>query len=719
MTARKFNFFLLLLIITGVKLLPAQQPVLPEKIHLNAHGVINFKASAEAEAANPPAVKRRAIEQGEDIEKNFKFKPKPVPEGTPFYTVPLITEKSGGNSPAPTVSFNGIMDNGTLIPPDIRGAVGPEYVMQTTNQGFNIYTKSGILSSQLSINGFFYLTFGSGFFDPHVMYDPVYGRFVLCMDGEGSNGHGALFIGISQTSDPTGNWYIYSFDAAGNAADFIDYPLIGYNTNWVVLTCNDFINGSSPVKVKLFVLGRSGLYSGTEGTVSSFTDANAFTIAPAQTLDATQTTEYLVQDWNGNSGSRGYVEVGTITGTVASPVYSAGSLIGVTQDWNENAVNAKQSGTANTINTDDTRIGNAVYINGSLWFAHTVFLPASGAATYSGVDWWEINPASLAVQQIGRVYDATGKIFYYFPGININPIGDVLLSYSLSSSTMFAAAGYSFHAATDANNTMETNYTYQAGAAAYYKTYGSGRNRWGDYTYTAVDPADSSFWVFGEWANTSNNWATEIAHVPPSQALNCGTPTGLAASSITTSSATLSWTAVASATCYNIRYRIVGGLWTNVTASTNSYNLSGLILANYEWQVQAVCAAGNSIYCASAFFNTGLPNLTGGASTITLAPRGTAKPEPFDSAYGSLALLKLYPNPAQEIITIEYNVSNNSYAYIRLYDNTGRQVLINELQPQAGYNMAKLSTSQLANGSYILEIENNGESKRQSVVIMK
>ncbi|MFM7078604.1 MAG: zinc metalloprotease, partial [Bacteroidota bacterium] len=65
--------------------------------------------------------------------------------------------------------------------------------------------------------------------------------------------------------------------------------------------------------------------------------------------------------------------------------------------------------------------------------------------------------------------------------------------------------------------------------------------------------------------------------VPPNQA-SCGTPTGLSATSITSSSATLNWAAVTGATSYNVQYRntATGGTWTTTTSTTTSVGVSGL-----------------------------------------------------------------------------------------------------------------------------------------------
>src|SRR5581483_6524720 len=105
--------------------------------------------------------------------------------------------------------------------------------------------------------------------------------------------------------------------------------------------------------------------------------------------------------------------------------------------------------------------------NGSLWFAHTAFLPAT-SPTYSGVDWWQINPSTSTVQQFGRV--ATSGVFNYYPSINVNANGDALLGFCTSSSSTFPSAAYAFRAGTDAANTMQSAVTYKSGSAAYYKT---------------------------------------------------------------------------------------------------------------------------------------------------------------------------------------------------------------------------------------------------------
>ena len=99
---------------------------------------------------------------------------------------------------------------------------------------------------------------------------------------------------------------------------------------------------------------------------------------------------------------------------------------------------------------------------------------------------------------------------------------------------------------------------------------------------------------------------------PSGGGTTCGNPTGLATSNITSSTASISWTAVSGAAGYNVQFRIVGSsTWITGTVTAASASLSGLTAAsNYEWQVQANCNGTLSGFVASSF-------TTSAASTCT------------------------------------------------------------------------------------------------------
>jgi hypothetical protein len=89
---------------------------------------------------------------------------------------------------------------------------------------------------------------------------------------------------------------------------------------------------------------------------------------------------------------------------------------------------------------------------------------------------------------------------------------------------------------------------------------------------------------------------------------SCGAPSGLTASSITTSSATVSWTAVTGAVSYDVDYKTsASGTWTNAATGTTatSVGLTGLASSTvYDYRVRTNCSGASSTY-SSAQFTTG------------------------------------------------------------------------------------------------------------------
>ncbi|MCS6991523.1 MAG: M43 family zinc metalloprotease [Chitinophagales bacterium] len=98
--------------------------------------------------------------------------------------------------------------------------------------------------------------------------------------------------------------------------------------------------------------------------------------------------------------------------------------------------------------------------------------------------------------------------------------------------------------------------------------------------------------------------ASSLGCTPPST--SCATPTGVTASSITSSSATISWGAVSGASSYNVQYKpSSSSTWTTISSSSTSVTLTGLTASTtYNVQVQAVCSGGSSAYSSQVSFTT-------------------------------------------------------------------------------------------------------------------
>ncbi|MDW8157637.1 MAG: fibronectin type III domain-containing protein [Bacteroidia bacterium] len=107
----------------------------------------------------------------------------------------------------------------------------------------------------------------------------------------------------------------------------------------------------------------------------------------------------------------------------------------------------------------------------------------------------------------------------------------------------------------------------------------------------------------------------------------CGTPAGLTSSSITSTSASLSWNAVSGVISYDLEYKPSNSsTWTSVTGlTTNSYNLTGLTPGtNYDWRVSATCGGGTSPFSTTANFSTTCPVPTGMSTSGISASGATA-----------------------------------------------------------------------------------------------
>ncbi len=458
--------------------------------------------------------------------------PSQIPETlpNPRFAVPAAGVQGSGAyapmggtfSPPLADSFQALDDSGTIIPPDTHGAVGPNHVMTTLNSQVRIQSRTGTTISTVTLNAFWASVGTPSCFDPKILYDEFANRWVFTACANSRSANSALLIGASQTSDPTGAWNLFSIDADASNITWFDYPSIGFNNKWVCVSGNMFtVTGSSFVRNNFWVISRAALYAGTAPFTLLQDSSGGFTMSPALTHDMTQPTLYLLEDWDGPSGQ---LRMSTITGNVGAEVLTIGSTITVAATWEDNPPTGNfcpQLGATQKINANDARIANVVFRNGRLWTSHTVFLPV-GAPTRCSIQWWEISTTGT-VQQRGRVDDPTGANFYAFSSLNVNRRNDVLLGYSRFSATSFASAYYSYRTAVDAAGTMQVEALLKAGEAKYFKDFGSGRNRWGDYSNTCVDPLDDlGFWTIQEYAATptsADRWGTWWGHVVVPMAL--------------------------------------------------------------------------------------------------------------------------------------------------------------------------------------------------------
>jgi hypothetical protein len=508
----------------------AQQVTTGTQRAADRQSVVNFTELAQRRAALPASAASTALVE----------KPRPRPRSSrqldrqfptarlPFSTALTVAALSASSPPA-TANFLALFDNNTVIPPDTMGAVGPNHIMTVLNSQVRIQDRTGAVLSTVTLNSFWSSLGSFDVFDPRITYDPFGERWIFSVAADAQLSTAAVLVGVSATSDPTGNWYLFAVDVDPQGDRWADFDALGFNKNWIVVTANIFATlGPDTNNPSYFVFDKADLYTNGVGafTVIREPSSSSFSVAPAQTFDNSLATLYLIEDWDNTSSM---LRISTITGPVGAEVLTSGTAFPTgSSAWEFSPPVGNflpQLGSTHKIDGGDSRILSCSYRNGSLWCSQTVFLPVNAAAR-SAAQWWQIDPATGDVEQFGRIDDPTGTRFFAYPSIAANANSDVLVGYSRFSASQFASGNYSFRHTNDPPNTLRADTVLKAGEGPYYST-ASGANRWGDFSATVVDPVNNlSFWTIQEYAgapvgnptsSTSGRWGTWWGRIDPVQ----------------------------------------------------------------------------------------------------------------------------------------------------------------------------------------------------------
>lgn len=424
-------------------------------------------------------------------------------------------------SPAPTKDFLALEDNQRSIPPDVNGVAGLNHVMTTLNTEVRIQDKEGNILMTTALGNFWRpLPGNSNTFDPKILYDPYNNRWIMTTPSGSNVNESKLYLGVSTSSDPMGDWNFYWIDTDPDDIAWFDYPSIGFNKKWITISGNMF--GGDYYRT-VYTFDKMAAYNGDESINSHrFVTSEGFTLVPSITYDNETEDQYLIATGNGDQNGYGYIKKFKLSGELNNPVFEYEGDIGIPEPWSGWAGDygnfLPQLGSTELINSVDSRMETVIFRNNKLWAVHHVFLPANNPLRCA-VQWWEIDTDGVILEH-GRIEDPTNNFSFAFPSIAVNANEDVFIGHNVFSKNQYASAGYSFKAYYDAPNTMRTYYQYKDGEASYYKTYGGDRNRWGDYSAACVDPEnDIDFWALQEFAmipQGGDTWGTWWAMLKPS-----------------------------------------------------------------------------------------------------------------------------------------------------------------------------------------------------------
>lgn len=455
---------------------------------------VNAGALDGASTADTPSVIHRHTTPSESTPEAQR-----VLEPAPF--APQV--QSTDLSPQPLIDFEGHSQT-NLIPPDTNGAVSEDFVLSVVNSSFNVRDRNGnIVMGDTDLADFFAPLDPGTPFDPRARFDRYAGRFIIMAASNlGMELESKLLLAVSQSDDPTGDWNLYSVPADPDQSHWLDYPTIGYNTNWIVVSGNMFPTGNESFTTRLWAFDKADLYAGDPADFTVLPGVGS-TAQPAETYDPDIEELYLLRQDSNSS-----VALHRLNGPIGSESTELVASVDAPEPWTGFLPPAPEQGTDPVIPSGLNRMMNAVFRNGHIWGAHPV--EPTTEPSRVAAQWWRIDTEGQLVD-FGRVDDPTGEVFYGWPSISVNADNDALIGYTRFSATTFPSAGYAFRDASDPPGTFREGVVYESGMSLYTQ------DRWGDYSRTLVDPVnDMDFWTAQEIsAAVENDWVTWWAHVSP------------------------------------------------------------------------------------------------------------------------------------------------------------------------------------------------------------
>ena len=425
------------------------------------------------------------------------------------------------------VNVFGLQGNGSLVPPDTDGEVGPNHFFQCVNTSFQIRDKNGQSVMGPSLNRTIWNGFpgpwgNSNDGDAIVVYDEQADRWLFSQFALPNYPNGPFYemIAVSQTADPTGSWYRYGFAFT----EMPDYPKFSVWQDGYYMTTNRFSSGSGNyVGTGAHAFDRDAMLSGdpnAEMVMFTLSSGNGAYCVLSSDCDSdfppAGTPAYFVYlndgpdrlgiyefsvDWNNTANSTytlaGYLNVASFSGSIPGGIPQKNT-------------NVKVDDQAGRIMF---RLPFRKFTDHWSMVCNATVNVGGGVA---GIRWWELRKTTgqdWSVYQEGTY--SPDDHYRWMGSIAMDASGNIALGYSISSSTLFPSIRYTGRMANDPLNVMTIKEAGIAnGGGSQTNTWSGNPSRWGDYSCMSVDPSsDATFWYTQEYYTnmSSAGWKTRIA----------------------------------------------------------------------------------------------------------------------------------------------------------------------------------------------------------------
>jgi hypothetical protein len=485
-----------------------------------------------------------------------------------------IMPEDYNNTDAPQtygVNFTGaVLSDAGAFPPDVMGAVGPAQFIVFVNGRLRSFNKTtGIADGVLNIDPdvFFSLvttppgtnevTFTS---DPNIRYDRLTGRwFLSIIDVTQNTTTGSL--------KPNRNLFAWSdgpiisgstswtFTYFQNTTYFDDYPSLGIDADAIYVGTNRFNAGvgGGLTNMVAYVWNKASFISGSptgyiwtlyNGTTGAYAPRGVDNLDPTNT-DSTAIGYFIGVDVTNFS----LLILNRVTNPGgAPPTMSSNISLSTTLTTNAPVKVPHLGNTGNNngrLDALDDRLFAAQLKNGRLWTAQNIGVnntgTTTGTRTRNAARWYEIqNLASTpTILQSGTLFDNTGgnnvnQRNYWIPSIAVSGQGHAALGCSIAGTNERVNAFTTGRLSGDPLGTLRNGpggssiSGYTSTTTAYNPLGdpgGASGRRWGDYSFTCVDPNDDmTMWTAQQFCDASNSWGVRVVQLiapPPATPSNC------------------------------------------------------------------------------------------------------------------------------------------------------------------------------------------------------
>ncbi len=433
------------------------------------------------------------------------------------------------------------------FPADAMGAVGPTQYVVFVNGRLATYDKNtGLADGVLNVDPdvfFAGINNGSTTTDPRVRYDRLSGRWFLIIINTSTPNWVLLAVtdaasnGIISPSTVF-SLYFFAIDTpppAIPATCFADYPTLGIDANALYIGTANFCGAQQSFNsCDGFVVRKSSVLSGgplvvtaLRGLVATASSDGPVVPQGVDNYDPAAPEGYFIGVSNTLFGRLVLRRVAT---PGATPTVSGNINITVPSTTFPLTVPhlGNTGGSKGNISATDDRLFAAHIRNGRLWTAHNISVNNVGSAaavtrTRNASRWYELtgvaSPGVPSVFQSGTVFAAsaantTDQPHFTFPTVMVSGQGHALLGMSTAGTNIRIDAARTGRLAGDALGSMATPTAYSAGSTAYNPPGdpgGTGGRRWGDYSYTALDPIDDmTMWTIQMNCDATNSYACQV-----------------------------------------------------------------------------------------------------------------------------------------------------------------------------------------------------------------